>query len=201
MNVEEDVTGKKIIAATFKLLQEEGVQKTTTKKIAVEAGVNEVTVFRKFGNKNALVEATKEYYLNELTDKLEEIFDFKGDEEIDEYLKINFFGLLILSEDDFSIMKVAMEEVREVPDRPLLMSQIIGTIVGKLEEFFTLQLEKGKIREVNPRSLSLLIFSILFQSVILSKIYNRTPTHQEDFYADEFLDILFKGINPEESVD
>lgn len=201
MNVEEDVTGKKIIAATFKLLQEEGVQKTTTKKIAVEAGVNEVTVFRKFGNKNALVEATKEYYLNELTDKLEEIFDFKGDEEIDEYLKINFFGLLVLSEDDFSIMKVAMEEVREVPDRPLLMSQIIGTIVGKLEEFFTLQLEKGKIREVNPRSLSLLIFSILFQSVILSKIYNRTPTHQEDFYADEFLDILFKGINPEESVD
>ncbi len=196
MNVEEDVTGKKIIAATFKLLQEEGVQKTTTKKIAAEAGVNEVTIFRKFGNKNALVEATKEYYLNELTDKLREIFSFTGDEEIDEYLKLNFFGLLVLTEDDFSIIKVAMEEVRDVPDRQLLMSQIISTIVGKLEEFFALQLEKGKIREVNPRSLSLLIFSILFQSVILSKIYNRAPTKEEDFYADEFLDILFKGINP-----
>ena len=51
------------------------------------------------------MEATKEYYLKELTDKLEEIFDFNGDEEIDEYLKINFYGILVLSEDDFSIMK------------------------------------------------------------------------------------------------
>ncbi len=196
MNVEEDVTGKKIIAATFKLLQEEGVQKTTTKKIAVEAGVNEVTVFRKFGNKKALIEATKEYYLKELTDKFREIFAFTGDEEIDEYLKINFYGLLVLSDDDFSIIKVAMEEVRDVPDRQLLMVQIIGTIVDKLEEFFKLQIEKGKIREVNPRSLALLTFSILFQSVILSKIYENNAPLQSEFYADDFLDILFNGISP-----
>lgn len=196
MNVDEDVTGKKIIAATFKLLQEEGVQKTTTKKIAAEAGVNEVTVFRKFGNKSTLVETTKEYYLNALTDKLREIFDFTGEEEIDEYLKINFYGLLVLSEDDFSIIKVAMEEVRDVPDRQLLMSQIIGTIVDKLEEFFKLKIEEGKIRDVNPKSLALLTFSILFQSVILSKIYDGNTALQSDFYADEFLDILFKGINP-----
>ncbi|WP_459538200.1 TetR/AcrR family transcriptional regulator [Methanobrevibacter sp.] len=41
-------TDKKIIKATFDILQKEGVTKTTTKKIAAEAGVNEVTIFRKF---------------------------------------------------------------------------------------------------------------------------------------------------------
>lgn len=56
-------TDEKIIRATFGILQKEGFAKATTKKIAAEAGVNEVTVFRKFQNKNNLVEITKEYYL------------------------------------------------------------------------------------------------------------------------------------------
>ena len=38
-------------------VQKEGVQKATTKKIAAEAGVNEVTIFRKFENKKNLIEA------------------------------------------------------------------------------------------------------------------------------------------------
>ena len=197
MNEERDITGEKIISATFKILQEEGVQKATTKRIASVAGVNEVTVFRKFGNKSNLVEATKNQYINALIDKLEEIFDFNGDEEIEEYLKVNFYGLLVLSEDDFSIIKVAMEEVRDVPEKQRLMTQIIGVVVDKLKEFFKLQLEKGSIRDINPKSLALLTFSVLFQSVILSKIYGVSNSLEKDYYADEFLDIIFNGINPQ----
>jgi len=110
-------TDEKIINATFEILQEEGFAKATTKKIAAKAGVNEVTIFRNFKNKNNLVEATKEYYLHLLIAKLEEIFEFGEDEGIGEYLKISFFGVLNLSEEDFRILRVAMEEVREVPDK------------------------------------------------------------------------------------
>jgi len=49
--------------------------------------------------------------------KLEEIFEFGEDEGIGEYLKISFFGVLNLSEEDFRILRVAMEEVREDPDK------------------------------------------------------------------------------------
>lgn len=45
MLFERDDTEEKIIVATFNILQKEGVQKATTKKIAAEAGVNEVTIF------------------------------------------------------------------------------------------------------------------------------------------------------------
>ena len=67
-------TDEKIIKATFGILQREGFAKATTKKIASEAGVNEVTIFRNFKNKNNLVETTKNYYLQLLISKLEEIF-------------------------------------------------------------------------------------------------------------------------------
>lgn len=41
-------TDEKIIKATFGILQSEGFAQATTKKIAAEAGVNEVTIFRNF---------------------------------------------------------------------------------------------------------------------------------------------------------
>ena len=107
----------KIINATFSILQKEGFNKATTKKIAAEAGVNEVTIFRNFQNKNNLIEVTKEYHLELFIEKLELIFDFSEDDEIEDYLQSNFIGLLNLSESEFSIIKVAMGEVRDIPER------------------------------------------------------------------------------------
>ena len=186
-------TDEKIIQATFGILQREGFTKATTKKIAAEAGVNEVTIFRKFQNKNKLVEVTKEYYLEIFLEKLEEIFDF-NDDEIEGYLQSNFIGLLNLSEDDFSIIKVAMEEVRDVPERKQLISRITNTVIGKLEEFFKSQIEKGKIRQVDASVLAGMCFSITFQSIILWNVYDMQPSVETEKYAKNFLDILYHGI-------
>ena len=192
--MEFNSTDIKIIEATFGILQEEGFTKATTKKIAAEAGVNEVTIFRKFQNKNNLVEITKEYYLERFLESLEEIFDFDEDDEIEGYLQSNFVGILNLPEDQTSIIKVAMEEVRDVPERKHLISRITGTAIDKLELFFQSQIEKGKIRAVNARVLAGMCFSITFQSVILWNVYDMQPSVETDKYAKNFLDILYNGI-------
>ena len=187
-------TDEKIINATFAILQREGFTKATTKKIAVEAGVNEVTIFRNFKNKNNLVEVTKEYHLQRYLEKMEEIFDFKEDDEIEEYLQSNFIGILNLSENEYSIIKLAMEEVRNIPEKKQLISRITDTIISKLEEFFKTQMEKGKIRQVDARVLAGMCFSITFQSVILLKVYDISPSVETNQYANNFLDILYHGI-------
>ena len=187
-------TDEKIIKATFGILQKEGVTKATTKKIAAEAGVNEVTIFRNFQNKNNLIEVTKEFYLGKFLKKLEEIFDFNDDDDIEGYLQSNFVGLLSIPENDFSIVKVAMEEVRDTPGRKQLISRISATVIDKLEEFFKFQIEKGKIRSVDARVLAGMSFSITFQSVILWNVYDLEPSVETDKYAKNFLDILYNGI-------
>ncbi len=194
MNMEFNSTDEKIIRATFSILQKDGFTKATTKRIAAEAGVNEVTIFRKFQNKQNLIDITKEYYLEIFLEKLEEIFDFKEDDEIERYLQSNFAGLLELSEEDFSIIRVAMEEVRDIPEKKLLISRITTTVIDKLEEFFKSQIEKGNIRDVNSRVLAGMCFSITFQSIILWKIYNKEPSVETDQYAESFMDILYNGI-------
>ncbi|MEE1133952.1 MAG: TetR/AcrR family transcriptional regulator [Methanobrevibacter sp.] len=194
--IEYSSTDEKIINATFEILQEEGFAKATTKKIAAKAGVNEVTIFRNFTNKNNLVETTKDYYRQLFINKLDDIFAYGEDDGIEEYLKISFFGILNLTEKDLSIMRIAMEEVREDPDKTILLSDITDVILNKLEEFFKLKIEKGVIREVNPKALSIMCFGMLFQSVILWKIYNKDLEFENNYYADDLLNIMFEGINP-----
>ncbi len=194
MLFERENTEEKIITATFNIVQKEGVQKATTKKIAAEAGVNEVTIFRKFENKRNLIEATKDYYMTKLLSKLEETFDFDEEDSIEEYLKRSFHGILDFSEEDISIIRVAMQEIEGASDRKLLISQITDTIISKMEEFFKFQLEKGRIRNVNSKAISLMCFSIIFQSLILWQIYGDTTDIESDYFADDYLDIIFNGI-------
>lgn len=194
MEGEFDSTEEKIINATFDILQKEGFEKTTTKKIAREAGVNEVTIFRKFENKKNLINITKEYYFKKFLKKIEAIFDFTGDETIEEYLNKNFEGLFNMTDQDFSIIKVAMEEVRDIPEKKLLISVITYTMLDKLEEFFKLQIEKGTIRDVDARVLGITCFSVTFQSIVLRKIYSKSEEIDSQKYANGFLDILYNGI-------
>ena len=196
MLFERENTEEKIITATFNIVQKEGVQKATTKKIAAEAGVNEVTIFRKFENKKNLIEATKDYYMAKLLSKLEETFDFDEDDSIEEYLKNCFHGILDFSQEDISIIRVAMQEINGESDKKLLISRITDTIINKMEEFFKLQLEKGEIKNVNSKAISVMCFSIIFQSTILWQIYGNNGDMDSDIFADDYLDIIFNGIKP-----
>ena len=152
MKIELDNTEEKIVRATFDIIQKEGVSKATTKRIAAEAGINEVTVFIELAN---------------------------------------------LPEAEFSIIKVALEDVRAVSDKKLLIAQITDTILDKFEEFFTLQIDEGRIRKVNPRVLGTLCYSITFQSLVLWKIYSENVEKDGIDYSTEFLDILYNGIRVE----
>ena len=196
MGVELDNTEKKIVDATFEILRKEGVEKATTKRIASAAGVNEVTIFRKFKNKNNLIEITKQYNMDILLSKLEDIFSFKGDEEIDEYLNSNFMGFLNLPEENLSIIKIAMEEVRDISGKKLIISTITKTIIGKLEEYFKLQKEKGNIRDIDTRVLSVMCFSMTFQSIVLWKVYDNTTEVEAIEFGKNYLDMLLNGIKP-----
>jgi AcrR family transcriptional regulator len=52
-----DSTTERILAATCQVYAEAGFRGTTTRRIAQEAGVNEITLFRQFGTKEALVKS------------------------------------------------------------------------------------------------------------------------------------------------
>ena len=194
MEIELDATEEKIVSATFNILRKGGITKATTKKISAEAGVNEVTIFRNFENKKNLINITKEYYAEKFIVLLEEIFDFTGEEETDEYLNNNFRKMLGLPDEAFAIIKVAIEESGDVEDATRLLSKITDAILDKFEAYFKTQIEKDRIRDVNPRILGTLCYSMTFQSLILYRIYQSQENDLSEDYGKIYLDILFNGI-------
>ncbi|MFC5472151.1 TetR/AcrR family transcriptional regulator [Cohnella suwonensis] len=62
-------TPDKLMLAAIDLMAEKGYAATTTKEIASEAGVNEVTLFRHFGTKEKLLESalSRFHYADEMT--------------------------------------------------------------------------------------------------------------------------------------
>ncbi|MDC7952551.1 TetR/AcrR family transcriptional regulator [Liquorilactobacillus mali] len=61
-------TQKKILTAFKQLLIENGYAKTTTRKIAKTAGVNELTIFNNFKDKEGLLNAAVNDYLNDVNE-------------------------------------------------------------------------------------------------------------------------------------
>ena len=57
-----DQTRLRILAATRVLYASRGTKGTTTREVAIRAGVNEATLFRHFGTKQQLVDAMLEYF-------------------------------------------------------------------------------------------------------------------------------------------
>lgn len=195
MEVQKQTTEEKLIKATFNILKTEGISKVTTKKISEEAGVSEVTIFRKFKNKDNLLEKAKKYYLDTILNKIDEIFSFDDNIITEDYLKSTFKKIVELPENELNMLKVAMEEVYYVNSTKKVILIISSRIIQRLTEYFQYQINKKRIREVKAEVLAMNIFGILFESLILWKIYGKKPKKDIDYYAEDFLDIILNGIS------
>ncbi|GIW14032.1 MAG: hypothetical protein KatS3mg062_1471 [Tepidiforma sp.] len=65
-----DATTERLLAAAREIFEEEGFRGATTRKIAARAGVNEVTLFRHFANKEELIGAAIERGHREAVERL-----------------------------------------------------------------------------------------------------------------------------------
>ena len=54
----------------------------------------------------------------------------------------------------------------------------------------------SKLCCTNSKAVTLMCYSLIFQSLILWQIYEKHTEIEPDYYADEFIDILFNGIKP-----
>jgi AcrR family transcriptional regulator len=55
-------TDERIVRAFLKLAAERGIDRATTREVAQAAGVNEVTIFRRFGDKQSLARAAIQHF-------------------------------------------------------------------------------------------------------------------------------------------
>jgi AcrR family transcriptional regulator len=153
-------TAQRIIQAAARVFSEHGYSGATTRAIAAEAGVNEVTLFRHFGSKKNLMMAV----INQrsvlpgvgtgLTDQL--TGDYRQD-----LLRIgtNFLGRT--SERRNEILMTLFEaqrlpEIRDIiAEVPLRQQKVLG-------QYLRHQIERGVVRDMDPELAAQAFFGMFF---------------------------------------
>lgn len=140
-------TRDKVIEAAVELVNEKGYKGATTKEIANQAGVNEVTVFRHFGNKKGIVEAAVKKYA--FAEPLFEYFSEHLVWDIEQDLKMLTKQYQSLLHEKQFLILLSLKEASQFPELNEMLSRIPQKYKYILEDYFNQMIQKKKIKKVD----------------------------------------------------
>lgn len=188
-------TSEKILLATIELMAEKGYDGTTTKEIALAAGVNEVTLFRHFGTKERLLEAafSRFHYGNEMTKLFNE--GLKG---------ILHEDLIMVSRTYHNIMNqnrklisIALKGSSTLPDSVLQeASRNPKHLKSLLAEYLTKMSSEGKVISSNP-DIQALSFMWMNYGAFISGLNAKEATSEDTLneFIEESVNIFTKALS------
>jgi AcrR family transcriptional regulator len=197
-----DDTEQRILDAALKVFASEGFTGATTRRIAEEANVAEVTLFRKFKSKKNLL---KEVLINNQTvfSSLEDLFQlFQNEKDVDLGTELRILGKNIAKamrdkkKDSKRRMFMFMlfEEGRRRPEVSEALSSFLQMNIKPLSEYFDLQIKNGKMRTTNSRSAAITFVSYFVYTSLLREVFGDSFFGDHDEEIERFIDIFTKGI-------
>jgi AcrR family transcriptional regulator len=195
-----DETRDTIVEAATALFYEKGYRSTTTRAIAERAGVNEVTIFRHFGTKEKLLHAV---VWNGI-DVREELGRVDLEPSDDLEADLLFIATMIneRTRERGHILKITLMEVGQHPE---FWSHVEGTprmIIGVLTGYFRKAMDRGLIRKLDPKVVSVTFFSFFFRSMLMRAFLGKDMLlKMTDREIREFVRLFVRGIRKEGQTD
>lgn len=180
---------QKLLAAAARIYGESGFRGATTRRIADEAGVNEVTLFRLFGSKSALISQALREYAPRAVDPVA-----LPDEPVDPELELSVWcdAQLTHLRSARSMIRKAMGEIEEHPEMAPCMSE--GTQCAFLElQSYAQRLgrDDASISEREVHAAATMLISALFADAMgremMSALYPQPESEAAALYARIFL--------------
>lgn len=179
---------ERLLDAAARVYAETGYRGATTRRIAQEAGVNEITLFRHFGSKTTLIlEAVRQANLRS---DCPEVPVVRGDvaTEIKAWVRDELAHLTRLR----SIIRTSLGEVEERPEIiPMIGEKPRAVILGLTAYVEQLQREGRASPGVDARSAALTFFGSLFADAmgrdVMPELYHDSLEESADRYATLFL--------------
>jgi AcrR family transcriptional regulator len=192
-------TEQRILDAALKVFASEGYTGATTRRIAEEANVAEVTLFRKFQSKENLL---KEVLIKNRASfsTLDNLFQIKEDTDLQTDLCILGKNISNIMNDKKRGGKYRMflfmlfEEGRRRPEVAEILSSVFQMNIARLSKYFELQIKNGKMRNVNSQSAALAFISYFAHISLLTGVFGDSFLGGSDEEIERFVDIFTKGI-------
>ena len=173
-------TAQRIIDAALQLISEKGYTAATTKAIADLAQVNEVTIFRHFGNKEGLLKTIVDKFsynpILQKTMREEVTWDLEPDLT---RFSMQYFEYMMSIKD---FVMIGFKESMQFPEINAEIANVPLLFKNELIHYFKEMHHKGKIREVNFEAAALSLIALNFGHFIsrarLGTIVSTLPTEE-----------------------
>ncbi|MBD2483463.1 TetR/AcrR family transcriptional regulator [Planktothrix sp. FACHB-1365] len=184
-----------ILQAARRLFAHQGYDSTTTRDLAIAAGVAEGTLFRHFANKKAiLIAIVTEGWVEILTDLLTELSAVGNYKAIAQLLHRRIINL----HENADMMRICFLEAQFHPElRDRIQSEIIAKMTNVTEAFFETAMQKGVYRPMNPRIVAqvfLGMFAVAGFSYSTFLEPNASPQAMKEM-AEGLADIFLNGVS------
>ncbi|GIN21896.1 MAG TPA: TetR/AcrR family transcriptional regulator [Bacillus bacterium] len=189
------LTAERILDAAIQLISEKGYAAATTRSIAELAGVNEVTVFRHYGNKQGILKAIIDKY--SYGPVLQETIQFDITYELERdllHFSSKYFQSMLPIKD---LVLIAFKEVGTFPEIDEEIANIPRFLKEQLMGYFSEMKKRGKILDVNVEEASLSFIAVNFGHFIS---HIRLGSNVTDLDIKELLKtsvfIFSRGLTP-----
>jgi AcrR family transcriptional regulator len=184
---------QRILEAAAESFRTLGYARTTTKAIATNAGVAEVTLFRQFGDKQKLFQAVAP----EIGDGVD--FDMleaqlTDDLAVDLCLIIEHALRFFLAQQD--AIRMLMFESIHFPEMRAALVQNARGMIQLLDRYFQEQIDAGKLQVVNPQVTAQAFMSMIFGYAIgIHPVRDLLPAEiPVEEMTNEFVRIFLAGL-------
>ncbi len=184
----------RVLEATTNLLGKHGYQAMTTKRIAEEAGVNEVTLFRRYQSKENLVHiAIAKAEVNAL-EFLDSILQIEHNLDVKAFLRSLGQNLFCFTRDKNDLLVLQYTEGLRDPSVAKSLSSIPHRVLAYLCDYFKEQVKKGNLRNIDPKSAALIFMSFISYNHLARHLLDKDLLVERDQAFDDFLEVFTRGI-------
>ncbi len=170
-----------IFRATIKIFSEKGYGGTTTKDVASEAGVNEATLYRKYGNKEGLLERAVNWQMSEVP---------FGKTGYSGNIRKDLDDILQAYEETSKIcgylIPVLFIESRRHPELKGTLAGIVSNISG-IRGIFSRHQEARHLKRIDTDIMASAFLGLLFMKNIIPDSLDSTSASSRSEIIDNFL--------------
>jgi AcrR family transcriptional regulator len=187
-----DETRQRIMLAAAKVFAEKGYARATTRALAASAGVNEVTLFRHFGNKQNLFAAIIDNFAGPaLTAAFEA--QITGDYRRDLLTMGNLVMRALLERRD--AMRMMLCEAEHFPEVRQVLARNPRQLRQALSIYLQQQMKQGRVRSLHAEAASQAFWGMLFAYSISLWLLDEDvePKVSVEQIVEKFVDIFVQG--------
>lgn len=187
-------TDEKILAAAMDLMAEHGYKETTTKAIAAKAGVSEMTLFRHFGDKLAILKAIVQQPLLEypLEQSLWQQMTWDLEKDL---LALSKLQMEINRINEKSLL-IKFREKQRLSDMNINARESSRSFHKFLAAYFDKMIALGKIAKTDTKKLADFFMSYNFGLYCDSLLLNGTSGRMKDAEIKYDAKCFAKGLRP-----